>query len=116
MRICTLQYYAVGVGKVPGGVAVAGGLQDNGGSLLLPEDLGPGGRMGSPFGGDGGDIIVDPDDGCKILDEYVYLDLWVTTNCGRTDGSTRVIRDVAPADPNPRFIAPFEADELMKDH
>ena len=29
------------VGKVPGGVAVSGGLQDNGGSLLLPEDLTP---------------------------------------------------------------------------
>src|SRR5206468_11088694 len=41
----TLQYYSVGVGKVPGGVAVSGGLQDNGGSLLLPEDLLPGGAM-----------------------------------------------------------------------
>lgn len=112
----TLQYYSVGVGKVPGGVAVAGGLQDNGGSLLLPEDLKNGGKMGSPFGGDGGDIIVDPDDGCKILDEYVFLDLWVTTNCGRSDGTTRVIRDVAPADPNPRFIAPFRADSTNKNH
>jgi hypothetical protein len=112
----TLQYYGVGVGKVPGGVAIAGGLQDNGGSLLLPEDLGPGGKMGSPFGGDGGEIIVDPDDGCKIMDEYVLLDLWVTTNCGRSNGSTHAIRDVAPADPNPRFIAPFRADSANKDH
>ena len=112
----TLQYYAVGVGNVPGGVAVAGGLQDNGGSLLLPGDLLSGGQMGSPFGGDGGDIIVDPDDGCKILDEYVYLDLWLTTNCGRSDGSTHAIIDVAPSDPNPRFIAPFRADLANKDH
>lgn len=112
----TLQYYAVGVGTVPGGVAVAGGLQDNGGSLLLPEDLGSSGKMGSPFGGDGGDIIVDPDDGCKILDEYVYLSLWITTNCGRSDGTTNAVRDVAPDDPNPRFIAPFRADGTNKDH
>jgi hypothetical protein len=112
----TLQYYAVGVGSVPGGVAVAGGLQDNGGSLLLPEDLVGAGTMGSPFGGDGGDILVDPDDGCKILDEYVYLDLWLTTNCGRSDGTTHAIIDVAPGDPNPRFIAPFRADGTNKDH
>ncbi len=112
----TLQYYAVGVGKVPGGVSVAGGLQDNGGSLLLPEDLAPGGRMGSPFGGDGGDIIVDPDDGCKILNEYVFLDLWVTTNCGRSDGTVHAVTDVAPGDPNPRFIAPFRADATNKNH
>jgi photosystem II stability/assembly factor-like uncharacterized protein len=97
-------------------VAVAGGLQDNGGSLLLPEDLVGAGTMGSPFGGDGGDILVDPDDGCKILDEYVYLDLWLTTNCGRSDGTTSAIRDVAPGDPGARFIAPFRADGTNKDH
>jgi len=110
----TLQYYSVGVGKVPGGVAVSGGLQDNGGSLLLPEDLTGSGKMGSPFGGDGGDIIVDPDDGCRILDEYVYLTLWLTENCGRTDGSVRAIRDVSVADPSPRFTAPFRADSADK--
>ena len=109
-----LQYYSVGVGLVDGGVAVAGGLQDNGGSLLLPGLA----NMVSPFGGDGGDIIVDPDDGCKILDEYVYLDLWITTTCGASDGSpgSNSITDVAPGDPNPRFIAPFEADGANKDH
>jgi hypothetical protein len=99
---------------VPGGFAVAGGLQDNGGSLLLPEDLGGSGRMGSPFGGDGGDIIVDPDDGCKILDEYVYLELWLTETCGRSNGSTRAIRDVSIVDPSPRFTAPFRADSANK--
>ena len=31
-----LQYYYGGTGKVPGGTAYWGGLQDNGGSLLLP--------------------------------------------------------------------------------
>jgi len=110
----TLQYYAVGAGKVANGVAVSGGLQDNGGSLLLPEDAT--GSMGSPFGGDGGDVLVDPDDGCKIMGEYVFLDLEVTTNCGRSDGTTHAIIDVAPGDPNPRFIAPFRADGVNKNH
>jgi hypothetical protein len=70
--------------------------------------------MGSPFGGDGGDIIVDPDDGCKILDEYVYLELWLTETCGRSNGGTRAIRDVSIVDPSPRFTAPFRADSTNK--
>ena len=121
----TLQYYSVGTGYVDvdgdddidatdkaAGVAVAGGLQDNGGSLLMPGSD----TMVSPFGGDGGDIIVDPDNGCRILDEYVYLTLWVTTTCGKTDGSFHAVKDVSVADPNPRFTAPFRADSADKDH
>ena len=81
-NIRTLQYYSVAVGKVPGGVAVSGGLQDNGGSLLLPEDLTGNGMMGSPFGGDGGDTLVDPNNGCNIVQEYVFLAMEVTENCG----------------------------------
>jgi sugar lactone lactonase YvrE len=108
----TLQYYGVGVGAVPGGYAVAGGLQDNGGSLLMPGAT----TMVSPFGGDGGAIVVDPANGCNILDEYVGLDLWMTNNCGRTDGSVSAVRDVAPGDPNARFIAPFTADTSNPNH
>ena len=29
--------------------------------------------MGSNFGGDGGDVLVNPDNGCEIVQEYVYL-------------------------------------------
>jgi photosystem II stability/assembly factor-like uncharacterized protein len=121
----TLQYYSVGTGYVDTdgdhdvdaadkahGVAVAGGLQDNGGSLLLPGAA----TMVSPFGGDGGDIIVDPANGCRILDEYVFLTLWMTTTCGATDGSFSAVKDVSVADPNPRFTAPFRADSANKDH
>jgi hypothetical protein len=121
----TLQYYSVGTGYVDtngdgtidatdraAGVAVFGGLQDNGGSLLLPGAS----KMVSPFGGDGGDSIVDPDNGCKILDEYVFLTLWVTTTCGRTDGTFSAVKDVSVDDPNPRFTAPFRADGSNKDH
>ena len=110
----TLQYYGVGVGRVTGGVAVAGGLQDNGTSLLLPEDAH--GMMGSPAGGDGGKIIVDPDDGCNILTEYPALDLWKVADCGRSDGSFAAIVDVAPPDSGARFIAPIVADGSNKNH
>jgi hypothetical protein len=61
----------------------------------------------SPFGGDGGDTIVDPRNGCHILDEYVYLTLWMTTTCGQSDGSESAIFDVSVPDSNPRFTAPF---------
>ena len=103
----TLQYYSVGVGRDTtagaGKFLVAGGLQDNGGSLLRADAN----EMVSPFGGDGGDIIVDADDGCQILDEYVYLNLWMTKNCGKTKGDVSAVFDVSVPDPNPRFTAPF---------
>jgi photosystem II stability/assembly factor-like uncharacterized protein len=115
-NVRTLQYYSVAVGKVTGGVAVSGGTQDNGGSLLLPEDLTGSGKMGSPFGGDGGDTLVDPNNGCRIVQEYVYLAMEVTENCGRSDGTVQSVRDIDPHDPFPRFIAPFEADTVKTDH
>jgi hypothetical protein len=107
----TLQYYSVGVGADPerGGYAVAGGLQDNGGSLLRGDSKDNEGNteIVSPFGGDGGDIIVNPRNGCQILNEYVFLTLWLTTTCGQTDGSSSAVFDVTVPDPNPRFTAPF---------
>ncbi len=103
-----LQYYAVGIGKIkglhttadgdqvdettttdtptvsglpaegaPSGVLVSGGLQDNGGSLLRPGAD----TMVSNFGGDGGDVLVDPNDGCNIVQEYVDLAMSVTQTC-----------------------------------
>ncbi|MGE5829022.1 MAG: glycosyl hydrolase [Micromonosporaceae bacterium] len=109
--LLTLQYYSVGVGVDPqrGGYAVAGGLQDNGGSLIRGDRKDNQGNteMVSPFGGDGGDIIVDPRNGCHILNEYVFLNLWVTTNCGQSNGSTNAVIDLTIPDANPRFTAPF---------
>jgi hypothetical protein len=101
----TLQYYSVGTGRDPNGkgFAVAGGLQDNGGSLLRAGAR----EQVSPFGGDGGDIIVNPRDGCQILNEYVFLALWLTTNCGRSDGTTSAVFDITVPDVNARFTAPF---------
>lgn len=112
-----LQYYSVGVGTDPDrrGIAITGGLQDNGQSMLRPGDR----VMGSNFGGDGGDTITDPDNGCNIAEEYVYLSVSVTQNCAVNDGSwiddpSKVTSySVAPPDnetAEARFIAPLSAD------
>jgi hypothetical protein len=126
-----LQYYSVGAGTLPGGGnAVWGGLQDNGVSLTTPtgstytytypgtttpvtEQLNPSGEMSEPFGGDGGDQIVNPHNGCQTLGEYTDLTPSVTSNCGYTannDGTPSAITAIFPADPLPRFIAPLAAD------
>ncbi|MFJ9692871.1 glycosyl hydrolase [Kitasatospora sp. NPDC101183] len=118
--IDTLQYYSVGVGKDLAdpsgrGVIVSGGLQDNGQSILRAHDK----VMGSNFGGDGADTLVDPANGCDIAQEYVYLDMWVTQNCAVNDGSwtkdpsKATSFEIAPPDKNTnaaRFIAPITAD------
>jgi hypothetical protein len=95
------------------GLVVSGGLQDNGGSILFEGES----TMGSNFGGDGGDVIVDPMDGCNIAQEYVALTIRVTNRCAAptsptasVDPSQSVTRHVAPPDPGARFIAPFAAD------
>jgi hypothetical protein len=122
--IDALQYYYVGVGKLNAddaqrpdlttgeNVLVSGGLQDNGGSLLRPGAP----KMVSNFGGDGGDVIVDPNDGCNIAQEYVYLTIEVTKNCANNseaiiDLSKATTIDVSPPDINAQFIAPFTANE-----
>ena len=119
----TLQYYYAEAGKVAGGDAVWGGLQDNGVSLLLPGAN----TMVSPFGGDGTDNIVDPADGTRAVNAYIYLDMALTTNGGQSDGKTAAYREISPScfsytytpspcDPNPRFVAPFEADPANPTH
>ena len=119
----TLQYYYADAGPIGGGLAYWGGLQDNGESLLLPD----GSKMVSPFGGDGGDTYVDKTDGNKAINEYVGLDMALTTNGGKSDGTEPSYTEMSPSctaftytpkpcDPTPRFIAPFEADPASPDH
>ena len=115
----TLQYYYADAGPVGGGDALWGGLQDNGESLLNPGAS----TMVSPFGGDGGDTLVDHTDGNKAVVEYVGLDMALTTNGGQSDGTpgSNSFREISPScfaftyTPSPcdalaRFIAPFEPD------
>ncbi|MFE7860469.1 glycosyl hydrolase [Streptomyces sp. NPDC057403] len=120
--IDALQYYSVGVGKDldHGGVTVTGGLQDNGQSVLRGNDT----VMGSNFGGDGGDTLTDPANGCDIAEEYVYLAVQITQNCAVNDGSwttdpaKATSYNVAPADnatSEARFIAPLTTDMKNSD-
>jgi hypothetical protein len=124
--IDALQYYYVGVGKLNADdaqrpdlqsgddVLVSGGLQDNGGSLVRPGAA----KMVSNFGGDGGDVLVDPNDGCNIVQEYVYLSMSVTQTCANPgpdhpnaflDLSQSTTFKIGPPDINAQFIAPFTA-------
>ena len=77
--------------------------------------------MVSPFGGDGGDNIVDPNNGNRAVNEYVDLSMASTTNGGRSNGTTHAYSTISPScgnpifqykhcDPLTRFIAPFSAD------
>ncbi|HEY4854590.1 MAG TPA: hypothetical protein VII22_27700 [Streptosporangiaceae bacterium] len=121
----SLQYYYAGIGRAPGGGGdnIWGGLQDNGVSLLTPGAK----AMVSPFGGDGGDLIVNPSNGDQAVNEYVYLSMASTVNGGRSDGSTPAYSTISPSclnpifvsnpcDPNPRFIAPYSADITNVNH
>ena len=79
--------------------------------------------MVSNFGGDGGDVLVDPNDGCNIVQEYVDLAMSVTQTCAhpnllnpstRTHSSTRRRRRRSTSrrpTSIARFIAPFVANE-----
>jgi hypothetical protein len=120
----TLQYYFAGIGRAPGGGDnIWGGMQDNGVGLLVPGAT----AMVSPFGGDGGDVIVNPGNGDQAVNEYVYLSMASTVNGGKSDGSTAAYSTISPSclnpiytsspcDPNPRFIAPFSADIININH
>lgn len=78
--------------------------------------LAAGALSGTRSGRRWGDTLVDPDNGCNIVQEYVFLAMEMTENCGRSDGTVRSVRDTDPGDPNARFIAPFEADSVIRDH
>jgi hypothetical protein len=133
----TLQYYYAGSGiaaqagngHTAGGDMVWGGLQDNGASLIAPGLT----NMVEPFGGDGGDTIVNPANGDQSVQEYVFLDMFKTTNAGYAPGN---VSNPAPGwaeitpecypytyapsgrlcDPSARFIAPFRADVNNTSH
>jgi hypothetical protein len=118
--IDALQYYSVSVGRDTyngnSGVAVTGGLQDNGTSLLRPGDT----VMGSNFGGDGGDSLANPANICQQVQEYTTLAMSVTENCAANPGATSTADatswriqpyNVRPGDEPARFIAPFSPDD-----
>jgi hypothetical protein len=110
-----LQYYAA-MGS--GDSTVYGGLQDNGSSLIFPAPTSVELDNGShaiangvqPFGGDGGYTLVDPTNSKDVITEYTGL-----TALKSTDGGANWIL-IAPADPDPRFIAPIVMDRTNPSH
>jgi hypothetical protein len=118
----TLQYYGAGTGKLPDGqLAYWGGLQDNGTSVLNGAHAK---EMVAPAGGDGGMMLVDPANGAHAVGEYVYLNLYLTTDGGHNFRTISPVCGGNPDDPNPmpgcdpaaRFIAPFVADVSDPNH
>jgi hypothetical protein len=114
----TLQNYSVAVGPVGSGLAYWGGLQDNGESYTRTDMS----RIEQAFTGDGGDTIVDPNDGNKGR-RGVRVPRHVPDH--RRRDST--LREISPScltatdppaecDPSPRFIAPIEQDVTNPDH
>ena len=107
----TLQYYSAAVGNLGSGMALWGGLQDNGETYWATGMR----RVEQAFTGDGGDTIVDPSNGNRAVEEYTNLDPYMTTDGGRTlteiSPSCLTATDPPdPCDPNPRFIAPITMD------
>ena len=115
-----LQYYSVAWGadtRNVGTQVISGGLQDNGASNLFGVSKTGASverTMGSHFGGDGGDSMADPANGCRQVHEYVTLSMRVTENCAVNKGALTLQEatswSIKPADPAPRFIAPFGYD------
>ncbi|MEU1275948.1 hypothetical protein [Streptomyces sp. NPDC005799] len=114
----TLQYYDAAYGRDPatGGLSTWGGTQDNGNVLSLPGAR----ELYQPAGGDGGYVVVDPHNADRAVNEYVDLDMELTTNGGRSEGTTPSYTNISPAcswnadlpgcDPGPEFIAPYTSD------
>ena len=113
----TTQNYSIDIGKVRQGYAYWGGLQDNGESYTRRGMN----RVEQAFTGDGGDTIVDPGNGDRAVEEYVYLDMYKTTDAAVTleeiSPSCLTASDPPdPCDPNPRFVAPITKDIQDPDH
>lgn len=109
-----LQYYAAMASDASStsGSTIYGGLQDNGSSKIfpapttIPDDFGNPITVNavSPFGGDGGYTVTDPNNPNNVMTEYTDLTPAVSTNGGTS------WTNVYPGDPDPRFIAPIVLD------
>ena len=76
----TWQYYDARAGSLGNGTATWGGLQDNGDSYIATGSS----QMVEPAGGDGFDVIVDPQNGNNFAGEYVDGAMYRTTDGGHT--------------------------------
>ena len=77
--------------------------------------------MTQGFTGDGGKVIVDPADANHVVNEYVDLDMALSTNAGKnyreiSPSCGAFTYTPSPCDPAPQFIAPFTADVRNPTH
>ena len=112
-----LQFYDARAGNLADGTTqVVGGLQDNG-TMVDDSAFTQAAEAG---GGDGFDVIVDPNNGNNWVGEYTYGALYTTTDGGHTfgyyasftcDGQATVGQTPnANCDPDPRFVMPLVQD------
>ncbi len=116
-----LQYYDARAGKLGGqSVGVWGGLQDNGDSFISIGSS----QMVEPAGGDGFDVIVDPQNANKFAGEYVDGTMYTTTDGGHSFADfisptciaqliTGLMRRPG-CDPSARFVTPLVQDQQSK--
>jgi len=113
----SLQYYDARAGALSKkGTAVWGGLQDNGTSVL---SLG-GSQMNEPAGGDGFNVLVDPQNGNRAVGEYTDGTSYLTTDGGHSfypyvsptcvGQATTGLTPRADCDPAARFVTPLAPD------
>ncbi len=112
----TLQYYDAAAGTRGRDVTYWGGLQDNGTSVLTSSHA----TNIEPAGGDGGFVLVDPNNGQRSVGEYTDLAMYRTSDGGHTfttiSPECGYYTDDAKCDPSARFIAPFQADPKNSNH
>jgi hypothetical protein len=116
-----LQFYDARAGKLgeegEGGTAVWGGMQDNGSAWVSTSTT----QMSEAAGGDGFDVIVDPENGNRIVGEYTYGAMYTSTDGGHSFAdyisptcagqATTGLVPRADCDPNPRFVTPLVQDQ-----
>jgi hypothetical protein len=112
------QYYDARAGSLPGGgTQVIGGLQDNGTSVVSDQTS----QMSEAAGGDGFDVIVDPQNANNMVGEYTDGTMYSSTDGGHTFFDTvsptcvgQATVGVTPrpdCDPSARFVTPVVQDQ-----
>jgi sugar lactone lactonase YvrE len=117
-----LQYYDARAGSLPGGgLGVWGGLQDNGSSILLSGSN----QMSEAAGGDGFDVIVDPNNANNLAGEYVDGTMYTTRDGGHSFADfisptceAQIITGLPGGprrncDPAARFVTPVVQDQQV---
>jgi hypothetical protein len=119
----TVQFYDARAGLLPGGgTQVTGGMQDNGSAVVSTQTS----QMGEAAGGDGFDVIVDPNDANNWAGEYTDGTMYATTDGGTTLSHSNIsptcvsqeeygMAPLANCDEGARFVTPLVQDQQNPD-